>query len=114
MVLLVGASTETMNLALRTAAAIGSFVVGCALGARIAGQARAGDGPRPRQVTTALAVELVVLCAYAAVLATAHGHPTAASQGALLAASAFALGIQSSAINRFGVSGLSTTYLTGT
>src|SRR5699024_8537133 len=40
--------------------------------------------------------------------------PPASAYLPLLAASAAALGLQSSAIQRFGVSGLSTTYLTGT
>ena len=41
-------------------------------------------------------------------------HPAGVTQTAVLAASALALGIQSSAVLRLNVSGLSTTYLTGT
>jgi hypothetical protein len=42
------------------------------------------------------------------------GHPRGWQQLALLAVNAVALGVQSSSVQRFGVSGLSTTYLTGT
>jgi uncharacterized membrane protein YoaK (UPF0700 family) len=42
------------------------------------------------------------------------GAPTPGEAYAMLALNAGALGVQSSAVLRFGISGLSTTYLTGT
>lgn len=55
-----------------------------------------------------------MLAVFAAWWEVNAGHPTGAATYALLAVNAAALGIQSGAVLRFGVSGLSTTYLTGT
>ncbi|MBV8347247.1 MAG: DUF1275 family protein, partial [Mycolicibacterium sp.] len=53
--------------------------------------------------------------AYAAGWRAVGGHPRGAvTTAGLLALAAFALGVQAAAVKRFGVSGLSTTYLTGT
>ena len=54
-----------------------------------------------------------MLAVFAAWWEVNAGHPTGAATYALLAVNAAALGIQR-AVLRFGVSGLSTTYLTGT
>lgn len=97
-----------------TAVAIGGFVTGAAVGARIAGNPRKGDVVWPAAVNVALAAELVLFAAFAAVWWALESQPPAAWFLPLLAMNAGALGIQSSAIQRFGVSGLSTTYLTGT
>jgi uncharacterized membrane protein YoaK (UPF0700 family) len=95
-------------------AAIAAFVLGCAAGTRIAGTPQPEDGVWPRAVTRALAVELAFLSVYA-ILWWANGSaPSGSLQAGLLAVNAFALGLQSSTIQRFGVSGLSTTYMTGT
>jgi uncharacterized membrane protein YoaK (UPF0700 family) len=62
-----------------------------------------------------LTIELAILVAYGVGYeATIGGTAHDATQTILLAMTAAALGLQSSAIQRFGVSGLSTTYLTGT
>lgn len=116
MVLLgLSAGTSDGALALHAAAAIVSFAAGVALGARIAGAPRPGDGPWPRAVTRALTVELALFTAFAIGWQAAGGEPSAgATQVLLLALTAVALGLQSGAILRFGLSGLSTTYLTGT
>lgn len=102
------------SLALRSGLALVMFVTGAFAGARIAGAPRAGDPVWPRPVVTALCVQLVGEGVFAVVWWGAGGHPPAALQPVLLGISAINLGIQSSAIMRFGVSGLSTTYLTGT
>jgi uncharacterized membrane protein YoaK (UPF0700 family) len=65
-------------------------------------------------VTTAIIVEFGIFLAVAAAWWGLGGHPEGVAQPLLLAADAVALGVQSSAILRFGVSGLSTTYMTGT
>lgn len=97
-----------------TLAAIGGYIVGVLAGARIAGEARPEDAVWPRQVTRGLAVELGCLAVFAVVWWADGGHPSRSLFAALLALNAAALGIQSAVIIRFGVSGLSTTYMTGT
>ncbi|SCL32700.1 Uncharacterized membrane protein YoaK, UPF0700 family [Micromonospora rhizosphaerae] len=101
-------------LALHTGAAITCFILGCSLGTRIAGTPRSDDPVWPPAVTRALAVEGVVLAGYAMGWWLSRGHPSGQLQLALLVLNALALGIQSSTVQRFGVAGLSTTYLTGT
>ncbi|MGH2843681.1 MAG: YoaK family protein, partial [Solirubrobacteraceae bacterium] len=102
-------------LAARAASAIVAFILGCIIGTRLAGHHTDGQAVWPRSVTRALVAELAVFCVYAVVLQVTGGHvaETVLKTG-LLACNAVALGIQSSAIQRFGVAGLSTTYLTGT
>jgi uncharacterized membrane protein YoaK (UPF0700 family) len=97
-----------------TATAIGAFVAGAALGARIARNHRPGDPVWPGAVNAALLVELALFAAFAACWWAFGSAPPDSAFLPLLALNAAALGIQSSAIQRFGVSGLSTTYLTGT
>lgn len=97
-----------------TGMAIVSFVVGAAVGARIAGATTAGDRWWPRPVTWALIVEAVLFVAYAVIWWSTGSGTDEGWWAPMLALNAGALGLQSSAIQRFGVSGLSTTYLTGT
>jgi uncharacterized membrane protein YoaK (UPF0700 family) len=91
-------------------------VVGFALGA-LAGSRIAPTGPRgpawPRHVTVALAIELVALVAFAAFWPSS-GTPLARLADALTGLSALAMGIQSAAARRLAVSGVTTTYVTGT
>jgi uncharacterized membrane protein YoaK (UPF0700 family) len=61
-----------------------------------------------------LFVEAGALAAYAIAWWASGSHPSPWLALCLLVINAFALGIQSSAVLRFGVPGLSTTYLTGT
>lgn len=127
---LLGLSGGTGNgsLAARAGAAIAAFVLGCVVGTRLASHKPAAD-PKvdaagsngdaeavwPASVTRALIAEFAVICMYAVVLQMVARHPLGGVvKTALLAFNAVALGIQSSAIQRFGVPGLSTTYLTGT
>ena len=110
----VSASTADGGLAIASGGAIVAFCAGAALGARLAGNPTAGDRIWPRQVTVGLAVELVLMTAYAVGWWITGGRPGTAVSLALLLAMATALGIQSSTVQRFGVSGMSTTYLTGT
>lgn len=94
--------------------AIVCYIGGCAIGAAIAGTPRADDPVWPMAITRALAVEAVLVLSYAVGWWVFRSRPDSGAQLALLSVSAVALGIQSSAVQRFGVSGLSTTYLTGT
>ena len=102
------------SLARHTVTAIVCFVAGCVVGARLAGVAQPGDRVWPGAITRALIIEFVVFLAYAIGWWVAGGHPAGTTQLGLLAVNAVGLGIQSSAVQRFGVSGLSTTYMTGT
>jgi uncharacterized membrane protein YoaK (UPF0700 family) len=101
-------------LAVTAGAAIASYILGVLLGASIAGGARAGDPVWPREVSRALLVELVVFVGFLAVWEATLDERSQTVELALLAIAAGALGIQSSAVQRFGVPGLSSTYLTGT
>ncbi|SDE73457.1 Uncharacterized membrane protein YoaK, UPF0700 family [Blastococcus fimeti] len=113
---ILGASASDTDGALAIAAggAILAFCAGAALGARIAGSPEAGDPVWPRAVTAALAVEFVLFAGFAVGWWAAGADPGQVLRHVLLFALAAALGIQSSTVQRFGVSGLSTTYLTGT
>ncbi|MFI6262564.1 YoaK family protein [Micromonospora sp. NPDC051006] len=113
MVLLgLSAGRGNAELALTSGCAIISFIVGVLAGARLAGSAQPDDPVWPRPVTRALVLELLVFVVLLVVweFATHTEHVDLA----LLMLSAAALGVQSSAVQRFGVPGLSSTYLTGT
>src|SRR4051812_44796830 len=115
MVLLgVAASSADATLAASSGFAILAFCAGAALGARLAGSAQHGDRVWPRSVTVGLAVELVFVAGYAAGWWATGAEPGPGVALALLLSTAVALGIQSSTVQRFGVTGMSTTYLTGT
>lgn len=110
----VSASTADGALAIASGGAIVTFCLGAWAGARLAGAARDGDAVWPRPVTLGLAVELVLLTGYAAGWWITGGEPGSVLTQVLLFTMSCALGIQSSTVQRFGVPGLSTTYLTGT
>jgi uncharacterized membrane protein YoaK (UPF0700 family) len=115
MVLLgLSAGTADASLASHAALAIVCFIAGCALGTRVAGIHEKGDPIWPPSVSRALYVELALVIAFAVSWWLLSDHPDRDWQLPLLALNAMALGLQSSAVQRFGVSGLSTTYLTGT
>lgn len=97
-----------------TLTAIGGYVLGVFIGGRVAGEPRPTDTPWPPAVTRALLVELAAFAVFAIAWWALSGAPPDAWLAPLLALNAVALGVQSSAIIRFGVSGLSTTYMTGT
>ena len=110
----VAAGTRDTSALGLVATAIAAYVVGVGIGTRVAGQARPDDGPWPSAVTRALVLELGLLTTYAVVWWSLGSEPPPGWYAPLLALNAAALGVQSSAILRFRVSGLSTTYLTGT
>ena len=102
------------DLALTSACAIASFITGVLAGAHVAGSAQPDDPVWPRRVTRALVLELLVFVVFLVVWVVTLPSRSEHVDLALLMLSAAALGVQSSAIQRFGVPGLSSTYLTGT
>jgi uncharacterized membrane protein YoaK (UPF0700 family) len=110
----VSASSADGVLAVASGGAIVAFCAGAALGARLVGSPVAGDRIWPRAVTVGLAVEFVFFVAYAVGWWVTGGAPGSTVALVLLCCTAVALGIQSSTVQRFAVSGMSTTYLTGT
>jgi uncharacterized membrane protein YoaK (UPF0700 family) len=110
----IGVAHADLTAVVLTAAAITSFVLGAAVGARVAGTPTAGDSYWPPAVSRALGVELCLFGVFAAWWWATGSTPSADLLLPMLALNAAALGLQSSAIQRFGVSGLSTTYMTGT
>jgi uncharacterized membrane protein YoaK (UPF0700 family) len=90
------------------------YMAGAALGARIARTPEPGDPVWPPAITRALAIEAVFFVAYAACWWAVGARLDIFAKAALLGLGAIALGIQSSAMQRFGVGlGLNTTFLTG-
>jgi uncharacterized membrane protein YoaK (UPF0700 family) len=115
MVLLgVSAGTHDAALAMHAGTAFGGYVLGSFVGSRVAGHPEKDQPVWPKRVSVTLTVELAVLAVFAAWWEATGGHPPGAETYGLLALNATALGIQSAAVLRFGVPGLSTTYLTGT
>jgi len=114
---LLGLSAGTLDaqLAISASSAIGAYVVGVLVGSRVAGVPDPSDPVWPRQVTWALSVELVAILAFLVLweVLLEDGFDGSA-QLLMLMVLAGALGVQGSAVQRFGVPGLSSTYLTGT
>jgi uncharacterized membrane protein YoaK (UPF0700 family) len=102
------------TLALHTGVAFFAYVLGGIVGAKIAGGPRPDGKLWPRSFTIALGVELAIFAAFTVGWELTGGKPPGNDTLVLLAVNATALGIQSAAVLRLGVSGLSTTYLTGT
>jgi uncharacterized membrane protein YoaK (UPF0700 family) len=96
----------------------GMALAGFAAGAFLVGLlVRAGDERRPvwpRQVTTALAAEALPLAGVTVGWALTGGQPHEDTQLTLCALTGLAMGIQSAAVSALGVTGLSSTFFTGT
>jgi uncharacterized membrane protein YoaK (UPF0700 family) len=91
-----------------------SYMVGAAIGARIARTPQLGDPVWPPAITRALAIEAVFFVAYAGVWWAMDAKSDIYTKAALLGIGAVALGIQSSAMQRFGRDlGLNTTFVSG-
>lgn len=115
MVLLgLGAGQADLDLVVNAGVAIVSFAIGVLVGASLAGAPRPDDGVWPGRVSVALAVELALWAALLGIWIPTRGEETELVALGLLGLAACAMGIQSSAVQRFGVPGLSSTYLTGT
>ncbi len=102
------------TLAVHTGVAFVSYVFGSLVGGGIAGRPESEDRIWPRPVTLALCVEFILFAAFAIGYEAAGAKPLGTTAYALLGLNAVALGVMSGAVLRFGIPGLSTTYLTGT
>lgn len=115
MVLLgLASSVGDWGLARHVGLAILSFVIGVAAGTWISGKPAPSDGVWPRRVTAALSVEALLVLVFLLVWEVTLETRSVPIEQLLLGLAALSLGIQSSAVQRFGVPGLSSTYLTGT
>jgi uncharacterized membrane protein YoaK (UPF0700 family) len=99
--------------ALRAVVALVGFIVGVAVGAAILGPGRERS-TWPPGVTAALALELVVLIAFAIGWFFAESEPAGLTVYPLILLPAVAMGLQSAAVRRMGIPGVATTYITGT
>ncbi|MFF4649998.1 YoaK family protein [Streptomyces sp. NPDC001380] len=93
----------------RSLTALTGFVLGTAVGGRLA--AGMADGPRHRWVGTALAAEAVLVSVAAAVAATAAGRT---AEHAVVAVLALAMGIRNATVRRLAVPDMTTTVVTRT
>jgi uncharacterized membrane protein YoaK (UPF0700 family) len=99
--------------ALRAMVALAGFVVGVAAGAAVVGPGRERSAWSPA-VTAALALELVVLVAFAVGWFLAEAEPAGLAVYPLIVLPSLAMGVQSAAVRRLGIPGVATTYITGT
>jgi uncharacterized membrane protein YoaK (UPF0700 family) len=100
--------------AVQSAVALAGFLVGGAFGAWII-ERRQLRGMWPPTVTLALTLEWIILVVFAVGWQCASAaSPTPAVGAALIVLSALAMGVQSAAARRLDVSGITTTYITGT
>jgi uncharacterized membrane protein YoaK (UPF0700 family) len=109
------------GLAEHTALAVGGYVLGVAIGARLIARAPRGRPATaaaaegwPALVTVALGIELALLAGLSAGWELTGARPGGADQYLLLAVAATAMGVQSAAVRGLGRADFSTTYLTGT
>ena len=91
-----------------------SYMAGAALGARIVRAPEPTDPVWPPVITRALGIEAVFFVAYAVTWWAVGARADAFTEAAVLSLGAVALGIQSSAMQRFSSGlGLNTTFLSG-
>ena len=100
--------------ALRAVTALAGFIGGVAAGATLLHQEREGRDASPPNVTLTLALELLVLIAFAVGWIRAAPEPAGQATYLLICLSSLAMGVQSSAVRRLGIPGVATTYITGT
>jgi uncharacterized membrane protein YoaK (UPF0700 family) len=102
----------SVSLLLHTVTAICGYVLGVALGTRIA----SSDEPEgfTSRVRVAFLLEFALLCVLAAGWEVSSTRPTGWAEFCLLACGAAAMGTQSAAVQQMGFTSVSTTFLTGT
>jgi uncharacterized membrane protein YoaK (UPF0700 family) len=98
----------------RSGVAFAGFVAGLLAGFQLAHPAAWAARRVRASVPLAFGLELLLVAAYFAVWLAARAHPAGARLLGLICLSAAAMGIQSATATRLAVSGVSTTYVTGT
>jgi uncharacterized membrane protein YoaK (UPF0700 family) len=98
----------------RVLAALAAFALGAVLAARIVAPGRNGGVTWPPRVTFALATALVAQAAFLGLWLAVDAHPSSGAGDALIAMSALAMGMQTTAIFSLGVRALFTTAATAT
>ena len=111
--LAIGLAQLDIDAAVRSTVALAGFLAGAAMGAWIVERDQAKD-VWPRAVTRALTVESVLLCVFAAVWQWVGDAPAPLPLAMLIGLAAVGMGVQSAAVRRLEVSGIATTYITGT
>jgi len=99
--------------ALRSILALGGFSLGVAIGAWVAGRDQK-QGDWPSAVTRAIALEEIILGLFAVTWHLTSPPRSPSVVYALIVLLSLAMGIQSAAVQRLGVTGVMTTYITGT
>jgi uncharacterized membrane protein YoaK (UPF0700 family) len=103
---------------LRLVVALAAFVLGAIAGARppprLARSAARIHPAWPGVTSASLAVEMVVVVAWAIGWTLTGGSPGRAATYVLIAIAAVAMGLQSTAAGHVGIGGVSTAYITGT
>jgi uncharacterized membrane protein YoaK (UPF0700 family) len=100
--------------ALRSAVALAGFCLGGLAGTFLVERDQ-DHGTWTPQVTTAIAIEGVLLVVFAvAWLLTGANPPPGLALSAMIALAALAMGLQSAIVRSLGVTGIATTYITGT
>ena len=99
--------------ALRALLAVFGYVLGVGAGALVV-EVRRGLGHWPRSITRAFACEGCVLAAFALIIAFAAPPPHSFGRAVLIVLSGIAMGMQSAAVRGLQVSGVATTFITGT
>lgn len=120
------AARGSVSLITHTVTAFAGYVIGVASGARVgwyhsvrssAGSAESdggGDGAWAPHVRVTLFLELGLLAAFLIIWEVSGADPRGGAEFTLLAIAAAAMGLQASAVTQMGLTGVSTTYLTGT
>jgi uncharacterized membrane protein YoaK (UPF0700 family) len=99
--------------AARAVAALVGFALGVAVCAALV-ERRQRNAEWPPAVSEALVLETVVLAVVAIFWVRTGANPSGVRLGLLILPAAAAMGIQSEAVRRLGVRGVTTTYITGT
>lgn len=106
--------TGNVSLGLGALVALVGYIGGVAVGARIVDPKTVPQVLWPDTVTRAFVIEALVLSMLAVGGFFAGTKPNIFVLATLVAFASLAMGLQSAAVNALGVSGISTTYITGT
>jgi uncharacterized membrane protein YoaK (UPF0700 family) len=98
----------------RVFASVAAFALGAVLAARIVASTKDSGSVWPRRVTVALAAVLVVQGAFVALWVGVGAYPSSRAGDALIAMSALAMGMQTTAVFSLGVRAVFTTAATAT